>query len=196
MALPPLAAVADLSRRNIDTSNATLADTMLAVASAEVRAAAGSVPILQTTSTVKLTGWCGDQFLRLPGPPVQSVASVSVAGTVVTDWRLTDGRLWRLVGWSPDVGPAEVEVALTHGLGEVPADIVDLVCSYAAAGMNAAADAGYAAYPNLVAELDGDYSVTYGAAADRVATVMEIPDRTRRRLRARFGGGAGMVRHR
>lgn len=195
MALPPLATVADLTARNIDASNVALANTMLEVASTEVRGAAGS-PILQTTSTVTLSGWRCEQYLRLPGPPVQSVATVLLDGSSVTDWRLTEGRLWRCSGWGVDHGPAEVQATFTHGLPVVPADIVDLVCSYTASGMNAAVGAGYAASPNLIAERDGDYSVTYARGAEAVATVMQISEGTRRRLRARFGASAGMVTHR
>lgn len=195
MALAPLATAADLTDRQIDASDTSLASTMLAVASAEVRGAAGS-PISEADSTVALTGWWGEQWLRLPGPPVREVASVDLDGTGVADWRLVGARLWRRAGWGTDDGPCPVEVSYTHGLVEVPADIVDLVCSYAAAGMNAATTGGYEARSGEIAERIDDYSVQYAQGAEAVATVMTIPPATRARLRAMFGASAGMVTHR
>lgn len=193
MALANLAVVADLSARGIDTSNATLADTMLRVASATVRRAAGS-PILSTTSTVDLTVWDRDALVRLPGLPVVSVASVAIDGDAVTDHKLTDLGLWRAAGWGYGSEPVTVTVTYTHGLTEVPADVVDLVCNLAARGMAEAPEG--ARDPRVVAERIDDYSVTFAQGAEAVASVMELPRGTRRWLRASFGNGAGMVRYR
>lgn len=191
MALAPLATVDDLTARNIDATD-PLASTMLAVASAAVREAAGS-PISQTESTVDLIGrWC-EPYLRLPGPPVVSVSKVLIEGVEVTDWRLVGDRLWRCQGWAVTYGPNRVTVTYTHGLPEVPDDVVDLVCSLAGAGVAAAAES-YAAHGGVVAERIDDYSVTYAQGADAVASVMELPEGTRNRLRARFGGSARLVR--
>ena len=196
MALAPLATPDDLAARGLDVSDTALVDTMLAVASASVRAAAGS-PIAQTTSTVKLSGGSGDRYLRLPGPPIRSVELVLVDGIEVTDWRLQGDRLWRAVGWGDECsGPVDVDVTYTHGLPEVPEDVVDLVCSLAAAGMAAATGGDYGLRAGIVAERIGDYSVTYAQGAEAVASVMELPRRTKQLLRARFGGSAGTVRHR
>lgn len=190
MPLEPLATLADLQARNIDAAE-PLASTMLAAASAEVREAAGS-PISRTTSTVALTGWWHEQYLRLPGPPIVSVDTVAIDGVEVNDWRLDGDRLWRAAGWGRDYGPSTVTVTYTHGYTEVPADIVDLVCSLAGAGIAAAAE-GYASRAGVVTERIDDYSVTYAQGAEAVATAMDLPERTRARLRARFGGSAGVV---
>lgn len=190
MALPSLASPADLTARKIDTSDAALVDVMLAVASASVRGAAGS-PILVTTSIVKLDGWLSTPWLQLPGPPVRSVSAVTINGTAVTDWRLAQERLWRRCGWGVDDGPAEVQVTLTHGLDEAPADIVDLVCTLASAGIAAAGKAGIPA--GVVAQAVGDFSVKYAEGADAVATVMDLPERTRTWLRHMFGGSAAVI---
>jgi hypothetical protein len=189
-----LASLLDLEDRNIAVTDAGLAATMLAVASASIRGAAGS-PISQTTSTITYDGWRADRYLRLFGPPVNAVATVEVDGTAVpaTEWRLTgDGRLWRGCGWGVDDGPAAVVVEQTHGLTAVPEDIVDLACSYAATGM-AAADDGYATHGGVVAERIDDYSVTYAQGAEAVATAMQIPPATRTWLASMFGGSAAMV---
>jgi len=187
-----LASLLDLGDRNIAVTDGGLAATMLAAASASIRGAAGS-PISEVTSTIRYDGYRADRYLRLFGPPVTAVASVVVDGTAVTDWRLSgDGRLWRACGWGVDGGPCPVDVTQVHGLPVVPADIVDLACSYASAGMAAAAD-GYATHAGVVAERIDDYSVTYAQGAEAVQSVMEIPPATRAWLASMFGGSAAMV---
>lgn len=197
MTLLPLATVEDLSSRGlvILDGESFIVDTYVHVASAAVREAAGS-PISQTTSTVTVDSEAV-QWLRLPGPPVTAVASVKLDGAAVTDWRLRSGMLWRAAGWTGTDGPSEAEVTYTHGLPNVPADIVDLVCR-----MVAAALAAYRSEPDglglaardVRSERIGDYSVTYGDTG--LITEMELPDYLVERLAARFGGGAGVVRSR
>lgn len=193
MALANLASTSDLTARGIDTSQTALVNTLLAVASATIRRAAGS-PILTATSTV--TVWASDEsaYLRLPGLPVRSVATVVRDGVTLaaSDYKLVDGRLWRSCGWGYCNEPISVVVTMTHGLATVPADIVDLTCSLVGAGLGAAAE-GYAGHAGIVAELDGDYQVTYTRGAEAVATAMELPVATRRYLRANFGGGVAVV---
>ncbi len=187
-----LATSSDLNVRGVDVTDSALAVEMLDVASASIRGAAGS-PISQTTSTITYTGWRLERYLTLVGQPVTAVSSATIDGTTVDGWRLTGGRLWRACGWAVDDGPAAVAVTQTHGLPTVPADIVNLACSFAAAGIAAAAegDAGIAA--GKVAERIGDYSVTYAQGADRVASVVEIPEATRLWLSSMFGGSAAMI---
>jgi hypothetical protein len=195
--LTPLATVADLTARGltVDPSETAIAGVYLGVASAAVRDAAG-VPISETTSTVVLEGEAG-QWLRLPGQPVTAVAAVELDGVAVTDWRLRSGSVWRECGWSPGCEPSEVEVTQTHGLPDVPADIVDLVCRIAAAALVSyrAEDGGAGlAAGDIRQERIGDYSVTYGDAG--LITEMELPDYLRERLAARFGGGVSLLRSR
>jgi hypothetical protein len=190
--LAALATAVDLSVRDVDLSNPALAEEMLAVASASIRGAAAS-PISRTTSTITYTGWRANRYLQLAGLPVVSVASVTVNDMAVTDWRLADGcRLWRRGGWSPDDGPVDVGVVQTHGLLIVPADIVNLVADFAAAGINAATD-GSGVTVGKVAERIDDYSVTYAQGAEAVASVMQVPESTRLWLASMFGGSAAVV---
>jgi hypothetical protein len=186
VALSPLATGADLAERGI-TPDAT-SPVFLQVASDAVRDAAGC-PISSYTCTIKLPGhWHGE--LELPAP-VQSVSSVSIDDTVVTDYRLILNSLFRLYGWR-NLGsyyPTLVSVTLTFGLLEVPADIVDLVCSLTAAGM-AASQAGALAHdPRMTAEAIDDYRVNWASGPGAKATAMSIPDGTRDWLRGRFGTG-------
>lgn len=198
MALPPLATVADCEARGLTVTaeEAPLLETYLASASAAVRDAAG-VPISETTSSIVLEGRA-EQWLRLPGPPVTAVSSVELDGEAVADYRLRTADLWRRAGWQVVCGePSEVGVTYTHGLAEVPADIVDLVCRLAAQTLVAwrsSADGDGLAAGDVRHERIGDYSVTYGD--DGGVTELELSDRLRRRLASRFGGGAGLVRSR
>lgn len=190
MALAPLATVADLQARGvtIDPAEVGFVTLSLDVASTLVREAAGS-PISQTTSVVTLEGQPG-QRLRLPGLPVQSVSSITLDGTPVTDWYLTSGAPFRAAGWHPRCEPSTVEVTYVHGLPTVPADIVDLVCRLAGQEL-AAFRAGETASRAVQSERIGDYQVTY---ADSESGTMTLTDFQRERLAARFGGGVGSVR--
>lgn len=191
MALPNLAATADLSARGVTPT--AVHTVMLAVASSIVRQAAGS-PILETDSTVLLTAW-GGRSLELPGRPVTAVATVEIDGTATTDFLLTDaGNLWRLAGWGCEDQPVTVEVTMTHGLVAVPPHIVQLVCDLAIAGANAATTGAHDA--NVIAEKVDDYAVTFASGAEAVAMAVELPALTRRWLKAQFGGGASVVTYR
>lgn len=190
MALPNLAASADLSDRGVDVSDVDLVATMLAVASSLVREAAGS-PILSATVTVSwwVTEW--SEFETVPVRPLRSVASVSLDGVAVTDHKVVHNDLWRREGWYVDE-PVEIEATLTAGLPAVPEDIKQLVCDLAILGMDTATTG--ALDPRVVAERIDDYSVTFAESAAAVASAMTIPPATRHALRARFGGGVESVR--
>jgi len=190
MALAPLATAADLSARGVtvDPSEAAAVAVYLDVASTLVRDAAGS-PISEVTSTVELEGSGGR--LRLPGWPVTAVSAVEIDGEAVTDWKLRSGALTRSCGF-PD-GSA-VGVTYTHGLPEVPSDIVDLVCRLAGQELLALRNGEGVADRPLKSERIGDYAVTYDS--DVTSGTMVLTDFQRDRLAARFGGGAGSVRAR
>lgn len=198
MALDPLATVADLEARGVTVAldEVALVETYLDTASAAVREAAG-VPISEATSTVVLEGET-DVRLRLPGPPVTSVDAVAVEGDAVEDYRPLADAIWRRRGWRPvPWEPSEVEVTYTHGLPTVPADIVDLVSRMAATALVAwreSLDGGGIAVGRVTQERIGDYSVSY--ADDGTLSEMELPETTRDRLRARFGGGVAVLRSR
>lgn len=192
MALPDLADSSDLSARGV-TSTA-VHDTMLAVASSVVRAAAGS-PILETTSTVSLWATDESRWLDLPGKPVTAVSAVVRDGVTLPSsaYKLVDGRLWCATPWAW-CEPLEVVVTMTHGLATVPAHVVQLVCDLAIAGADAAPDGAHD--PRVIAEKIDDYAVTFAPGAESVATAVELPAMTRSWLRAQFGGGIAVVTYR
>lgn len=193
MALAPLATVADLEVRGVTIApdEVAIVNVFLDVASALVRDAAGS-PVSETSSTVTLEGEPLPR-LRLPGPPVRSVSAVSVDGSTVTDWRLASGALVRASGWRPGCDPADVEVTYVHGLAEVPADIVDLVCRLAGQEL-ASFRSGEGPSRALKSERIGDYAAEYNTSAE--SGTMSLTQYQRDRLAARFGGGVGTARAR
>lgn len=196
MAFVPLATVADLTALNVDiTGKEVLADSLLASVSEAVREAAG-VPITRESSTVSF-GTEASRRIELPARPVVSVESVALDGVALTagvDYVLRDGHLWRLDGMWHQHGavPSELTVAFTHGFAAVPADIVKLVCTFVAAGLNEAED-GAASTRGVSSERIDDYQVSFTRGDDEVVDLTELPERTRRMLRARFSGGGPSV---
>ncbi|MBX6360102.1 MAG: hypothetical protein IRZ03_08485 [Acidobacterium ailaaui] len=196
MTLSDLATVADLTARGVDTTDSAKVSAFLAAASAAVREAAG-VPITRETYTVTLAG-SPDAWLPLPGQPVTSVSDVEIDGTAVTDWKLVGGNLWRCHGWQAcHHSPSVVTATITGGLTTVPEDIVDLVCAMVGMALARAEGGDYSSRGDLIQVRIDDYSEGYeSSAGSRTAGPMELPELTRRRLRARFGGGVALVRSR
>lgn len=85
-------------------------------------------------------------------------------------------------------------MTVTGGLTEVPADIVDLVCSMVGSALPRVEEGYTSRQDDPTSMRIDDYSETRTVAAEeRLAGPMELPERTRRRLAARFGGGAAVV---
>lgn len=197
MALQDLATVADLEDRNVTIPTGIRPSVFLAAAQDAVREAAG-VPITAETFTVTIPGG-PDQWLSLPGQPVTVVTAVLLDATSVTDWKLVGGQLWRRDGWELVCGePSNVTATITGGLVDIPKDLVDLVCAVAGLGMNRAAGGDYSSAGDLVSVSIDDYTEQHGnyQGKDRLAGPLELPPATRERLRARFGGGAALLRSR
>ena len=194
--MEPLATVEDMEALGVpvEDEERPIVERYLDVASAGVRDAAG-VPITEATTTVMVEGSM-DRRLRLPGPPVSTVEEIVLDGDQVEDHRVLPDGVWRREGWSSPTGvPTMVEVTYTHGLPRVPADIVALVCRIAATTLMAhrSDETGGGIGVRRVTQLRiGDYSASF--ADDGTMTEVELPETTRSRLRARFGGGAAVVR--
>ncbi|MFE9381780.1 hypothetical protein ACFYMO_00865 [Streptomyces sp. NPDC007025] len=77
-----------------------------------------------------------------------------------------------------------------HGLPEVPADIVDLVCRLAGQELSSFRT-GEVLSRAVESERIGDYQVKY---ADSESGTMSLTDYQRARLSVRFGGGVGSAR--
>ena len=105
--------LASLLQQDLDASTANL---LLELATAKVQRAAGGQRIIQATDTAVIDVVEWDQWLALPQLPVQSVDTVELDGTPVTDWVLSNQKLWRLSGWLTACWqPSQVKVTYTHG---------------------------------------------------------------------------------
>lgn len=191
MAYPHLAVGADLTARGIDVGSAQ--DTLLAAASAAIRAAAGGAPITLTTSTITLTTEASRR-LELPVRPIHAVTAVRIDGQTITDWVLRGQSLWREAWWqAPQSIPSLVDVTVEYGWHEIPPDLVDLVCSLVAAGGASIADSGYDPRRQMSYERIDDYQYGLRTGDDEVISVMELPARTVRMIRERFGTAGSVV---
>lgn len=109
--------------------------------------------------------------ILLPEQPVTAVASVVEDGTTLTvgdHYRWSRAGLLTRIGRNWATGWQDVVVTYTHGYATIPDDVKS-VCVQAAArayraGLGSAASGGI---PNIQAEqAEGDYSVTFAAAAN------------------------------
>lgn len=189
MALTPLASQMDLLDRGIDATGDGV-EALLEAASAAVIEAAGA-PIGEVQMEVALSG-TSEQWLPIPLQPVRSITSVKIDGVAVADYKLIDGRLWRRLGWQSGCDPVEVTIAATFGYGTVPADIVDLVCSMVAGGVEAMED-GYDPGRGVTNVRIDDYSESRTSGDDEVLSPTDLPQATRDWLRARFSGSAHVI---
>src|SRR5690625_3827363 len=196
MSVDSLATVDDLTNLGIEVADANLAEMLLASVSSEVRDAAG-VPITETTSTASFPTEASRR-VELPGYLARDVEEVLLDGEKLedgTDYVVRAGSLWR-VGvryWHrPGDVPSELTVTYTHGYETVPADIVRMVCMYVAAGLNAATE-GFATSRGLQYMSIDDYREGYATGDNEIVDPLELTERTKAALRARFGGSAPVV---
>lgn len=187
MALAPLAAVADLRARGVDTTDTLRIDTALDVASSAVRTAAETA-ISRCTSTLQIRA-VQATYLPLPGP-IWSVDTVTIGGAPATGYEIDDDRtgLHLRRGWAG----GKIVVTFDHGLPEVPADIVDLTCTLAIAWLGHIAEGGGSTAGLSSVRVDDANESYTDEAAGQVSPVF-IPEATRSWLANRFGGGAYVV---
>jgi hypothetical protein len=176
-------------QQDVDTASATLA---LEVSTAAVQAAAGQRIVRVVDETVTVYGG-GDRVLVLPERPVVSVASVTYAGSALTQgtasgtWRLTPYGLWRDLGWSDcawEPAPATV-VVYTHGYAAGDQGL------QLARGAALSLARGLFSNPSgVVREQIDDYAVAYA----EVAAALDASPALKQLLRTMYGRKAGMVR--
>lgn len=186
MALDPLAETSDLPSAWEEHADA---DRALRVASAAVRDAAGCT-ISETTSTVVVNAGAGN-LLELPGP-VTAVASVLYDGEALAadDYEVLPNGLWRHCSWGRT--PVPVTVTYTHGVAEVPDDIVDMTCQLAVAWLLHQTDGG-GSTAGLTSVAIDDARETYSDEAAGQVSPVYIPEATRNWLAKRFGSGVAVV---
>jgi hypothetical protein len=180
--------LASLLQRDVDTASATLA---LEVSTAVVQAAAGQ-RIVRATSTERIVWGSSDRVLILPERPVVSVAAVSYGGSPLSEgtasgtWRLTNGGIWRDIGWTEIAGePSPVTVTWTHGYLASDQEI------QLGRGVSLTLSRGLFTNPDgTIREQIDDYSVAYAEAQ----AALEAQPGMAALLRKQYGRRAGMVR--
>ena len=184
--LPTLATLADLQASRVAYDDDSIALVMLERASAAIRDAAGTT-ITRATSTIRFATE-RSMMVELPVKIVTQIHQVLLNGEPVTDYRHIAGGLWLTRLWhETGATPGVIEVTLTHGLPTVPADIISLTCSLAAAGLAAAAG-GYDPGRGITYERIGDYQYGKANGASELLDPFQLPDATRKALRKRFSG--------
>lgn len=183
MALEPLATTGDLSARKIAVPDGVNASVVLGAASEAVRDAAGTA-IARTQATIQVLPGHGP-WLDLHVMPVREVTRVARGTDSLTEWELYENRLYRRDGWRTGRGLGALDVDVDFGYDEIPADIVDLTCSLAAASFAAIED-GYDPKRGLSSASIDDWREVYTRGDDEVINPLELPERTRARLRRRF----------
>jgi hypothetical protein len=167
----PLAETTDLIERlgrDLTEPEAIRAQTLLADASAAVRAAAGGQEISQATSDAYL--FPHRERIYLPQVPVTAVNTVeNVIGSAITFTWYAGPVIY--VGWDvylnqfdvePFYFPARVPLVVnyTHGYAVVPDEIVAVVCGIAARALGQPPDTS-----GVIQESLGGYAYTLGSAA-------------------------------
>jgi len=188
--LKALATIQDLKARNISVEPQTLAEALLDAVSASIRDAAGS-PISLTESTITEIGG-PSQWLPVSVYAPRSPVSVSIDGIDVDDYKLVDGRLWRRGGWVVQGEPSHVTITLEHGLQTVPADIVNMVCMFVAAGI-AEAETGFSKPRGRQYISIDDYREGFASGDKEIVDPTELPERVKNALRNRFAGSVAVT---
>lgn len=163
MALPPDGLLADPDRLAawlpVPADNPKLLEALRAASSRFVGAVHHPVRLV-TGDAITLYGDCTDRLL-LPAAPVQTVTSVTVDGTVLTehvDFRVRrDAGILRRYGCAIWDDWAEVDVVYGHGYDPIPDDIQDVVIEQARTI--------YRLQPGVQSIQAGGESITYGAQA-------------------------------
>lgn len=172
--------LASLLQSDLDASTANL---LLELATAKVQRAAGGQRIVDVTDTavIDVDPWDNDEYLELPQLPVRSVATVLLNEVAITDWTLSQQKLWRLAGWNLWSRPSQIKVTYTHGY--------TAGSQWLQLARNTTLTLAKMGYPNpsgAVSEQIDDYRVTYAEADAR----MQMTDAMADAIAAAYGAGA------
>ena len=156
------ASAAELSVRMGQDVDVAKADLLLKAASHRFSTAAATWWEEQTvTYTVAGTG-AGK--LHLPYKPVNSITSVTIAGSAVTDYTRINSTLYRTVGFGRCTFPPDpVVVVLKHGLTTATDDVKGVVLDMT--------EGAYDITAGLTAEQIDDYSRKFAAGVGEVVAL-------------------------
>lgn len=174
--------LASYLQRDLDASTANL---LLNLATSKVQRAAGGQRVVDATSTavIDVVADCWDPWLELPQFPVRAVATVTLNGTVITDWYLRQQKLWRADGWrGSTTEPAQAIVeGYQHGY-LTGSQYLEFArdCTLSLAGM------GYGNPGGVTSEAIDDYKVTWAEANAR----MQVTEDMRAAIADAYGASA------
>lgn len=180
----------------VDESETAMVNELITSASSAITSAAGT-GILSTTSTIEVLG-LDERLLNLPGAPIRRIDEVFADGTLVdpSTYRLTGNGIFRAQGWACGRELPSLRVTYFHGFDEVPKDIQTLCVSMVIAGLIASREGGWDLQNGRMSSIGiDDYREAYATSGEGIeqVTPMDLPERTRRRLRKRFGGGVQVL---
>ena len=180
----------------VDASETATVNELIASASSAITSAAGT-GILAATSTIEVLG-LEERLLNLPGAPVRRVDEVLADGTLIdpSTYRVTSNGIFRAQGWACGRDLPNLRITYFHGFDEVPNDIKTLCVSMVIAGLIASREGGWDLQNGRMSSIGiDDYREAYATSGEGIeqVTPMDLPERTRNRLRKRFGGGVSVV---
>ena len=160
---------------------------LVELGTAKVQRAAGGQRIVQVTNTNTVIDVTDpyDLFLALPQLPVQSVSSVKIDGTTITDWYLRRQMLWRAGGWMRSYSPpSQVTTTFVSGYASGSQWLQlgkDMTLSLGAMGWGNPGGA--------TSEALDDYRVTYAEADAR----MQLSEYQQASIMDAYGIGAYVI---
>lgn len=176
--------LASLLKRDLDLATATL-DLEAATAAVQTVAGQRIVQVLDDEVTLDLDHDDRSLYLYLPEGPVTAVASASVGGVAVMDFRpqLSRGRVWRSLGWRSATlpqwdAPSDVTVVYSHGYAPGHQKL-----QYPRGIALSLAAALYENPTGASSERIDDYAVAY----ERAVALLEASKTTAQLLRTRYG---------
>lgn len=179
-----------------DESETATVNELIASASSAITAAAG-VGILVGTSTIEVLGM-NERLLNLPGAPVRRIDEILVDGELVDpdSYRATSVGAYRARGWACGRDLPTLTITYFHGYDETPRDIQTLCVSMVIAGLIATREGGWDLQNGRMSSIGvDDYRESYATSGEGIeqVTPMDLPERTRKALRKRFGGSVAVV---
>jgi hypothetical protein len=181
--------LASLLEQDLELYRATM---LIECATSVVQETAGQRIVEVLNDTVELLGTTAS-WLDLPQLPVNSVASVVVDGSAITEgtasgcWRRPGtSRLWRDTGWATTPGePSSVVVVYSHGYADGAQEL-----QFARSAVLGVLRAVYGNPTGATRITIDDYSEAYEALASR----MEASPHLQRALARKYGRSAGLVK--
>lgn len=179
-----------------EESETATVNELIASASSAITSAAGT-GILAATSTVEVLG-LNERLLNLPGTPVRRIDEILADGDLVDprSYRVTANGAYRAQGWACGRDLPTLTITYFHGYDEIPRDIQTLCVSMVIAGLIASREGGWDLQNGRMSSIGvDDYREAYATSGEGIeqVTPMDLPERTRRALRKRFGGAVAVV---